>query len=71
MEAVGLFAVGTVGQLQVTSTVPRLQHYNITTMEQWYIQGVYPVPVQYMLLEGATMVLICLYYLIPSDHRII
>ena len=71
MEAVGLLAVGTVGQLQVMYPVPRLQHYNITTMEQFGIQGVYPVPVQYMLLEGATMVLICLYYLIPSDHRII
>jgi hypothetical protein len=67
MEAVGLLAVGTVGQLDY-----KYQDYNnITTMEQWYIQGVYPVPVQYMLLEGATMVLICLYYLIPSDHRII
>ena len=46
----------------------------ITTLQQCWnngIQGVCPVPVQYMLLEGATMVLICLYYLIPSDHRII
>jgi hypothetical protein len=71
VEGVGLvdcWLLGLFGQLQV----PRLQHYNIvTTMEQFGIQGVYPVPVQYMLLEGATMVLICLYYLIPSDHRII
>ena len=70
MEAVGLLAVGTVGQL--ANYKYRYQDYNnITTMEQWFIQGVCPVPVQYMLLEGATMVLICLYYLIPSDHRII